>query len=138
MKILDEAISRIERKDLEALKTLLGKHPYVFHFEAPCGWPILHRCMAKPWQNPCVDLDLVKLFAANGGDTNQRTDSGLSLLFLATINSSCVKMGIPAFLAQCGGKMSSFEQAVATLMNAGDDTRRVKATIEKLLKDEPD
>src|SRR5689334_8892445 len=121
MSILDEALSMIEKKDLEGLKSLLGKRPNVFHLEAPYGWPLLHRCIAKPGQKLCLDLDLVKLFVAIGGDVNQKTDSGLSLLFLATVNSFSVKMGIPTFLAQVGARMSNFEQIVAAFMTTDED-----------------
>jgi len=138
MSILDEALSMIEKKDLEGLKSLLGKRPNVFHLEAPYGWPLLHRCIAKPGQKPCLDLDLVKLFVAIGGDVNQKTDSGLSLLFLATVNSFSVKMGIPTFLAQVGARMSNFEQIVAAFMATDeDDSRKVKTVLAKLLKADP-
>jgi ankyrin repeat protein len=136
MKILDEALLAIEKRDLENLRSLAARHPYVFHFEAPYGWPVLHRCMAKSTQRPCVDLELVKLFVANGGNVNQRTDSGVSLLFLATVNGFCVKMGIHDYLTQCGASMSRFEEVVATLMSAAED-RRVKALLTRLLKDHP-
>lgn len=79
MNVLSQILLKVKQCDLAAVKQLLRECPFVFHFQIECGWPILHHCIACG----CADLDLVKLFIANGGDVNRRADSGASLLFLA-------------------------------------------------------
>src|SRR4051794_25630506 len=79
MSLLNEIMAQIDRKDLEGVRTLLTKHPYLLHFEISQGWPLLHRCLASE----CADLELLKLFVANGGDVNRKANGGVSLPFLA-------------------------------------------------------
>jgi len=127
---LCDVLSGIESSDLTMVRQLLRERPYVFHFEIRHGWPILHRCIARR----CADLNLVKLFVAQGGDVNRKTDSGVSLAFLAATMPD--DQEILKYLISIGGRMSSFEEAVMVLTTELDENH-AKATISKLLDKEP-
>jgi ankyrin repeat protein len=119
---------------MPTVKRLLTAHPYLFHLD-DSGWPVPHRCISDPVNVPLLDLDLAKLFVAHGADLNRKTDSGLSLLFLAATNSRT--KDIADYFVTCGAQMSSFEESVATIMKEKDN-RAAKAKIEKILQKEPE
>src|SRR6267378_2724746 len=111
--ILGQLLAAVGESDLPKVRGILTKHPYLFNFELPRGWPILHQCLHKPGYPPCADVDLVKLFVDNGGDVNRLSGSRVSLLFLATNNSFA--RDIAAYLTRCGAKMRPYEQATVAL-----------------------
>lgn len=90
--------------------------------------------MDDPVNQSCLDLDLVKQYVAYGGDVNQRTGGGVSLLFLAAVHFQ--GKAIAEFLVSCGAQMSAFEQVVVDMFR-DEHKRRVKATVMKLVDQDP-
>lgn len=133
MNVLNQVLSEIEKRNLQSVKELLKDHPYIFHFEDRYGWPVAHRCLADPANNPCFDLELARLYVASGANVNRRTDSGLSLLSLASMNFKGAQMA--EYFVSCGARMSSFEEAVLAIFR-GEKSRDVATILKRLLKKE--
>jgi ankyrin repeat protein len=134
--IMKSLAGAIQRHHLPKVKTLLDEYPALFREEISFGWPVLHECLANSVEKTCADLELVKRFIQNGGDINQRTYNGVSLLFLARLNRPCLGDGIAEHLAALGGNLSTFETAALTIVE-GDDTGVTLETIASLLDREP-
>jgi uncharacterized protein len=133
--ILNQILSELEQENLPRVKELLKDHPYIFNFEDRYGWPVAHRCLADPVNYPCFDLELARLYVASGANVNRRTDSGLSLLFLASMNFKGA--AIAEYFVSSGARMSSFEEAVLAIYR-GQDSRKVTTILKRLLKKEPE
>jgi ankyrin repeat protein len=129
MKNFDVVVSAIRKNDLWTVRRLLKENPYLFHINDRYCWPIMHLCLAER----CVDLELVKLFVRSGGNVNEKTNSGLSLVFLAATMPSLYL--IQNYLESCGARMSSFEEAVALLI-AGKEGKNIEVEIVRLLEKE--
>src|SRR5207302_11230657 len=106
MNALNDLLRAIEARDLPAARTVLEKYPYLFNFDLPLGWPILHQCLREPGYRPLADVPLVKLFVDKGGDVNRRSATGVSLLFLASANAFAGD--IAQYLTKCGASMRSY------------------------------
>jgi ankyrin repeat protein len=120
----------VEERDLKEVRRILRAYPYLFHFEIPHGWPVLHRCM----DNACADLQLAKMFLAAGGDVNRKTNSGVSLLFLACAHACGEET--PSYLRTQGARMSNFEEAVVALTSGISEEQETTA-IRRLVDVEP-
>src|SRR5467141_2643841 len=79
--MVQEIRAATERADLLVLKRLAPKCPALLHHDTPHRWPVIHDCVSRG----CVDLELLNLFVRTGGDVNRRTESGVSLAYLAAI-----------------------------------------------------
>ena len=114
--IMGSLARALEKRDLPRIKTLLNEHPALVREEIAFGWPVLHQGLANSAEKLCADLDLVNLFVANGGDVNQRTYNGVSLLFLARLNSAVLGNAIAERLAGLGVTLSTFETRALTIV----------------------
>lgn len=82
----------------------------------------------------CADLDLVRLYTSTGGDVHRRTNSGVTLCYLAA--SAGAGQGILDYLMGCGARMTDFERGVTGLSNV-TDRERVMAILKELLGENP-
>jgi ankyrin repeat protein len=130
MNIADEILTNIVSKNLKKVKELLSANAYVLHYNTPYGWPIMHRCLSAG----CVDLDLVNIYIGRGGNVNKKTDSGVSLLFLAAKMANAAE--VQKLLESHGAIMSLFEKAVIYL-TCGYEESEIDSEVTKLLNDNP-
>ena len=131
MKPLKQLLLAVQEEELPTIKEILEAHPDFFSFEFPFGWPI----STAAWQaRPRCDV-LTWTWSgvlSNGGDVNQRTYNGVSLLFLANVNRFSQDMGVPDYLSSQGANMSALEKAVVAVNRP--DTR----TLAGLLDSQPE
>jgi ankyrin repeat protein len=103
-----KAIGMVEGRDLPGLLTLCSDRRWLFHHRGDLEWQLPHRCL---WEG-CADKALFELFVDSGGDVNEKTPSGESLLFLAHLSPLTEgKEAICQLLHANGAIMSPLEQA---------------------------
>ena len=113
-----EIRAAIKKHDLRTVKKLAAKCPALLQHVTPHEWPIIHECMSCS----CVDLELLELFVATGGDVNWRTPSGVSLVYPAALLHE--RGDLIAFLKSNGAHMSLYEQGVILMSETGRDDQR--------------
>jgi len=122
----------IEKADLGTIKRLAERCPFVLLHDTSHQWPVIHECLSRG----CVDLELVKLFLQAGGDVNRRTESGVSLAYLAS--KLYEENDIVTLLKQNGAKMSVYEEAIAIMDSTTFETTQPQcAKFQQLLSDNP-
>src|ERR1051325_10277013 len=128
-------LSALEKEDLQTIKRLLTSQPNLFQLELQFGWPLPHLCLARSTNKPCFDFDLTKLWVDRGGDVNQNTYRGTSLLYLAAMADACQTMGIAEYLKSLGARMSTFEKTAVMIHR--EDQSMVLPALRELLEQEP-
>src|SRR5689334_12668854 len=130
MEALKNLSIAIRARDLKAVKKIVRDHPHLLQFEVEYEWPIMHQCIASD----CADKDILKLYLAHGGDCKRKTNSGVSLLFLASAHSG--NEAIANLLYAEGARLTPFEQAVLVLFSPHEE-ENVTAEVLRLLDEHP-
>src|SRR5689334_7166569 len=130
--ITAEVRTAIQRDDLRTVKKLIAKCPAILHHNIPHKWPVIHECLSRG----CLDLELLELFVRTGGDVNQRTESGVSISYLAAM--LCKKEELVQFLKENGATMSPCEEATVLMKDTTPENRRKHISqFRKLLETDP-
>lgn len=118
----------IANRDLRTVKRLAATCPAILHHDTPHQWPVIHECIS----GNCVDLELMELFISSGGDVNRKTESGVSLAYLAAVH--CEGSEVERALRNSGASLTDYEAAVVTITtNSEDDGKMLIPKIRKLL-----